>query len=242
MPNRNLTVQLRRPVVAAAILMFAATPRMVVGQAATAQDEYYEDISATVQSLTWFWTREFTRMKPARQYTALAGGISGYDASTAANLPCSGGGLNAYYCSQDDGIHLEEPHFMRWYHKEVGDFAPVVILAHEWGHAIQGRLGFLGDSRALSIQTELQADCLGGAWTQYLENESTQYVLEPGDVDEAILGLFSGRDAVGTPWLDPRAHGTASQRIEAFTLGRRSGAPRCFQDMPLPPKEPGIRR
>jgi predicted metalloprotease len=38
-----------------------------------------------------------------------------------------------------------------------------VGMAHEFGHAMQGRFGFAESGR--SIQDETQADCLAGAWT-----------------------------------------------------------------------------
>ena len=38
-----------------------------------------------------------------------------------------------------------------------------VVLAHEFGHAIQGRAGDL-DRDVPTIYTEQQADCFAGAW------------------------------------------------------------------------------
>ena len=42
-----------------------------------------------------------------------------------------------------------------------GRFLPALVMAHEFGHAVQGRVG----CPAPSIATETQADCLAGAWT-----------------------------------------------------------------------------
>ena len=42
-----------------------------------------------------------------------------------------------------------------------GDFAPIVVMAHEWGHHVQSLLGIVPQP---GNAFELQADCLAGAY------------------------------------------------------------------------------
>jgi predicted metalloprotease len=142
---------------------------------------------------------------------------------------------NAYYCPGSHGIYYDYNWLDRWLYG-VGDFAPAFILAHEWGHAVQALLGYTRLD-FYSIQLELQADCLGGAWSHSAEARG---MLEEGDVDEAVRSLLYLGDR-NTPWFHPQAHGTAEQRVESFLRGYRAGSSACvipridgsLQRMPL---------
>src|SRR4030095_6843062 len=98
----------------------------------------------------------------------------------------------------------------------------VIIIAHEWGHLVQAQSG-ISRGRHLTIQMELQADCFAGSYTKHAEEAKE---LEPGDLEEAAVGLYSGGDPRGMPWFSPQAHGSSRQRINAFLDGYR-GRP-CF--------------
>src|SRR4029077_13838076 len=68
---------------------------------------------------------------------------------------------NAHYCSGDSTVYLGRAFFLG----ELslgGNFLPILILSHEWGHHIQNILDLnpLGIPRSLnSTNIELQADC-----------------------------------------------------------------------------------
>lgn len=130
---------------------------------------------------------------------------------------------NAFYCSAENRIYYDY-NFMGQMYSQVGDYAAVSILAHEWGHLVQTQLG-IARGGAFSIQMELQADCFAGAYTQYAERMKE---LEPGDLEEAGAGLFKGGDPIGMPWFAPTAHGTAMQRINAFLNGYKDGPQKCM--------------
>jgi hypothetical protein len=49
---------------------------------------------------------------------------------------------------------------------DYGRLLAPVVMAHEFGHAMQGRFGFAANGR--SIQDETQADCFAGAWTGWV--------------------------------------------------------------------------
>jgi len=77
-----------------------------------------------------------------------------------------------------------------------GDFAQAYVIAHEVGHHVQNLLGIssqvsraqraVGESEAnaLSVQLELQADCLAGVWAHHAER--ARDLLEQGDVEEGL--------------------------------------------------------
>jgi predicted metalloprotease len=140
------------------------------------------------------------------------------------DTPCGSALMNnAFYCPRSNSIYYDY-NFMGRMYSQVGDYAAVSILAHEWGHLVQTQLG-VARGGAFTIQLELQADCLSGAYTQYCQ---TQGALDPGDLEEAGIGLFKGGDPIGMPWFSSQAHGTAMQRIDAFLTGYKNGAQKCF--------------
>lgn len=100
------------------------------------------------------------------------------------------------------------------------------MVAHEWGHHVQHLRGYqrseaptvFGD--LYSIQLELMADCYAGVWAQ---DADTRGILEPGDVEEAVLLALRIGDAPGTSPYDPSSHGTNPQRVKAFLDGYLDG-------------------
>jgi hypothetical protein len=130
---------------------------------------------------------------------------------------------NAFYCSASNSIYFDY-NFISKVYSQVGDYAAVSIIAHEWGHLVQTQLG-ISNGRFFSIQMELQADCSAGAYTKYAEGMRE---LEEGDMEEAGVGLFNAGDPRGMPWFASQAHGKSMQRISAFLDGYKGGARACF--------------
>lgn len=126
---------------------------------------------------------------------------------------------NAHYCVPDHSIYLDHA----WMAEEMttgGDYAPVTILAHEWGHLVQELQGFREE---YTIQAELQADCLSGAFARHADERGA---LEPGDLREGLDAAFrSGNYDV--PWNEPGSHGTPPQRLAAFFLGYQGSVEAC---------------
>jgi predicted metalloprotease len=120
-----------------------------------------------------------------------------------------------------------------------GDFAQGYVIAHEIGHHVQNRLGILdqvneargrGNQRqanALSVLSELQADCLAGIWANQLRRQGD--IIEPGDIEEAINAAAAvGDDRLqkqqqGYVVPDAFTHGTSQQRMTWFKRGLESG-------------------
>lgn len=131
---------------------------------------------------------------------------------------------NAFYCGVDNSIYYDAD-FLESLLDEFGDFSPVFVVAHEWGHLVQAQLGILDQRRRADIQNELQADCFAGAYTQSAESRG---LLEEGDVDEGVATALQAGDPRGTAWYEPGAHGTAQQRMQAFQSGYSEGLEACM--------------
>ncbi len=139
---------------------------------------------------------------------------------------------NAFYCSAGDFIAWDEETLFPQLFNDYGDFAVSLVLAHEWGHAIQTRGGVEGPT----ILKELQADCFAGSWTGFVDQGlSTNLTLSPGDLDEAIAGYLQFRDTPGTAIDDTSAHGSGFDRVNAFAEGYTTGPERCVDYVNEPP-------
>jgi predicted metalloprotease len=98
-----------------------------------------------------------------------------------------------------------------------------LVIAHEWGHAIQDRL----DLSLHSLSAELQADCLAGAAIIGAVDDGN-LLLEPGDRGEIFQSLAEVADEV--EWGDSQDHGSADERIEAYQLGESDGVFGCLPE------------
>jgi len=139
----------------------------------------------------------------------------------------------AFYCVIDEKIYYSAE-FRTLIENQIGDFAWVIVVAHEWGHHIQAKLGFdLGvvpdrAGEVAPIEFEHQADCLAGA---YAVDAELSGWLDPGDIDEALTITEISGDPPGTAWNDPRAHGTGDVRVDAFMTGYNAGIAGCDLDL-----------
>ena len=178
-----------------------------------------------------FWARQFAAAD--RVYDP-PDGVVGLDAPSPTACGRADPRLTAaFYCVLDDTIYYSAE-FRAAVEAGVGDFGWVVVVAHEWGHHVQLRLGYLeggvpghvGDFAP--IELEQQADCLAGAYTEAAGEVDW---LSVGDVEEALLITGLAGDPAGTPYDDPFAHGTGEERVEAFRDGYEGGLEAC--DLPL---------
>jgi predicted metalloprotease len=105
---------------------------------------------------------------------------------------CGPAGLEhlAFYCPAKDAIYYA-PAGLEEHRRRIGHFAPIVVLAHEWGHHLQTLLGI---APAQGSRFELQADCLAGA---YASDAGQQGLLDPGDITEAVASSADAGDPIG---------------------------------------------
>jgi predicted metalloprotease len=166
------------------------------------------------------------------------------------------GPKNAAFCRLDNTVYYDEV-FLTELTKVAalslhtdGDYAAVVALAHEVGHAVRfqqdleacrpdrnkstkGMSDILCSTTSLTVlpdwsySREVQADCFAGAITKRLKEQN---LLDPGDFQEGQFAL----GAVGDPIeKDPffrritHNHGEPVARQRHFEAGYRGGAAAC---------------
>ena len=138
--------------------------------------------------------------------------------------------VGPFYCPLDSKVYIDLSFYQQLSKRfgAPGDFAQAYVIAHEIGHHIQNQRGLLGRGRSDSVETELQADCLAGAWAHDAEQRD---LVEVGDVEEA-LGAASaiGDDTIqkktqGRIQPETWTHGSSAQRVAAFKKGYQSGNP-----------------
>jgi predicted metalloprotease len=131
---------------------------------------------------------------------------------------------NAFYCPSDDIIAWDASSLIPELNENFGSFTVAIVIAHEFGHAIQAR----ADAFDRSVDLELQADCFAGAWTARVQaGDATGFSPDDVDLDQAVAGIIAVRDAPGTSADDPVAHGSGFDRVAAFQDGNQRGAESC---------------
>jgi predicted metalloprotease len=146
--------------------------------------------------------------------------------------------FGAFYCPATDTIVYDGggTGFLADLTATVGPATVPVVLAHEYGHAVQSRAGDLDRGLAV-VFGEQQADCYAGAWMQRVTSGGSELVrFTDADLRAALVAMIAVRDPIGTDPLLGNGHGAAFDRIGAFQEGYRNGAARCAEllDDPLP--------
>jgi predicted metalloprotease len=135
---------------------------------------------------------------------------------------------NAYYDPSCDLIAYDRA-LIEELSTDYGRFLGPVVMAHEFGHAMQGRFGFAESGR--SIQDETQADCFAGAWTGWVAAGDAEHVsIRTPELDDVIRGFLLLRDDVGSDPDDSQAHGSYFDRVSAFYEGFDGGVGACRDD------------
>ena len=195
-------------------------------------DRFLIDAIADIES---FWSDNYANVYDDT-YSKLSGGVHPAYPDNTSTLPsgCAFAGDyqdvvdNAFYCDEGDFIVYDDAGLFPEFANEFGPVTVAVILAHEWGHAIQSsyRHGILYSYASTTI--ELQADCFAGAWVGHVrENGLNGYSISQSDITGALLGLVQIGDAPGDSAYDPLAHGSAFDRVSAFQDGFTGGLGPC---------------
>lgn len=145
---------------------------------------------------------------------------------------------NAFYCPLDDTILFDSGVLFPEIEEAFGAMAIATVLAHEYGHAVQSRVGVFdeGAEPVAGVHLELQADCYAGAWAADLQARGGGDLgMGEAGIDEALGGLIFVSDPVGTGVAQPGAHGNAFDRVSAFSEGLFSGPGSCADYLEDPP-------
>ena len=182
--------------------------------------------AAAIVDIEKYWTSEFPKIYGS-QYRPIRGGFyswsPGEQAPPCVEDPNAFKG-NAFYCPTKDVVAWDDTGLIPHLYKTYGDLAVALVFAHEWGHAIQVRSGMNGET----VTLEQQADCFAGAWVNHVRTGGSEYFTADGPaLDRALGAVLEIGDQPGTSAADPRAHGSAFDRINAFQEGLESGGRSC---------------
>jgi predicted metalloprotease len=140
---------------------------------------------------------------------------------------------NAFYCFRSNYIAYDDQALFPQLFHDFGDFSIALVLAHEWGHAIQDRAD---NANQPTILKELQADCFAGSWVAHLaQKKSFRLELKPGNLDSGLTALLQFKDPVGTTADTEGAHGSGFDRVSEFQDGFDNGPSACAAYFDTPP-------
>jgi predicted metalloprotease len=134
---------------------------------------------------------------------------------------------NAFY-QQDCDVVVYDAALLRQLTEETGSFSGPAVMAHEFGHAMQGRFGF----SEVTIRDETQADCFAGAFTRWVADGNAEHTtLRIQDLDDVLVAFIQLRDPVGETDTDVEgAHGSGFDRASGFYEGYSGGVGSCRDD------------
>jgi predicted metalloprotease len=216
-----------------------ATPTTVGRDIDEVEDRYTGDgigeddevILAALQDVETYWDTEFpdvyggASFEPVREFFAY-GHLTDTPPCTTPPPDYDEIAANAFFCNGADIIAWDTDELIPDLQRRFGDFTLGIVMAHEYGHALQERVGFTGPT----IAFEQQADCFAGAWAQWVrQGNAENFEIRLEDLDSSLAGFLELRDTPNTSLLDPGAHGTAFDRVSAFQDGFFNGADKCAE-------------
>jgi predicted metalloprotease len=201
-------------------------------------------IAYSVESLDTFWAAYL----PEQSGTAYEEPqMRQFQEGTESGCGQASSAMGPFYCPTDSTVYLDLTFFDEMLEGQLGaqggDFAEAYVVAHEYGHHVQGLLGTLARAQSRetgptspSVRVELQADCYAGLWT----NAATTVADENGEVfiteisDEDISLAIDAATAVGDDRIQQRSggsvneeqwtHGSARERVRWFMTGYEQGS------------------
>lgn len=196
-------------------------------------------VDKALSDMERYWTATYPSVSGGKPFEPLQGGYHPYTQSTPP--PACGGeeGVyqpNAFYCPVGDFIAWDAEKLIPQLQSQFGRLLVALVFAHEYGHAIQHRLG---DTDQPTVVLEQQADCYAGAWLADAKagNSPSFTGVTPAQIDDALAGMLQLRDQPGTSATNEGAHGNAFDRIRALQDGVENGATKCAgynaQNLPI---------
>ncbi|MCC6312774.1 MAG: neutral zinc metallopeptidase [Thermomicrobiales bacterium] len=187
------------------------TPAPAQGyQAVNSQQPYSGDFATIGAEIDRYWSDVLTNA--GARY--VSPGIMTLTGPTGSGCGVYDQRAAAFYCTNDQTIYLS-PEFLARQDADWGDYAPIAVLAHEWGHHVQQLLGV---RYSTTKEQEQQADCLTGAFTRHADDLG---LLDYGDFHEVLNATDDAGDFL--PEDAPGAHGTPEERVKAFSRGYGGG-------------------
>jgi len=198
-----------------------------------------QTVQLALKDVERYWTATYPTISSGKPFQPISGGYHPYTQGTPP--PTCGGeeGVyqpNAFYCPVGDFIAWDAEKLIPELQSQFGPLLVALVMAHEYGHAVQHRLGM---SDQPTVVLEQQADCYAGAWlADAIAGRSGSFTgVTPGQIDAALAGMLQLRDQPGTSATNEGAHGNAFDRIRALQDGVQNGATKCAgynsQNLPI---------
>jgi predicted metalloprotease len=139
--------------------------------------------------------------------------------------------VNAAFCYDDETIGWDRGELLPALRKAYGDMGMTMVLAHEYGHAVQHQAGLKSENTP-SLVAEQQADCFAGSYMRWVaEGKSPRFTLSTGEgLNNVLAAVIAFRDPLlseGDPEVGVDEHGTAFERLSAFQFGFTDGPSAC---------------
>ncbi|OBA88606.1 peptidase [Mycobacteriaceae bacterium 1482268.1] len=162
--------------------------------------------------------------------------IVSWDAEDSGSAPSfcgetTSGLVNAAFCPLDSTIGWDRGVLLPSLRKLYGEMAVAMVLAHEYGHAVQYQAE-LNAANTPTLVAEQQADCFAGAFMRWVaEGKSRRFKLSTGNGLNALLAsVISFRDPLFRSKKASSSggeHGSAFERVSAFQFGFTDGPKTC---------------
>jgi predicted metalloprotease len=139
--------------------------------------------------------------------------------------------VNAAFCYDDETIGWDRGELLPALRKSYGDMGMTMVLAHEYGHAVQHQAGLKSEDTP-TLVAEQQADCFAGAYMRWVaEDKSPRFTLSTGEgLNNVLAAVIVFRDPLlseGDPEVGFDEHGSAFERLSAFQFGFTDGPSAC---------------
>ncbi|MFE7721463.1 metallopeptidase [Nocardia rhizosphaerihabitans] len=134
--------------------------------------------------------------------------------------------VNAAYCRSDNSIGWDRAMLLPTMTETFGKMSVVMVLAHEYGHAIQ-TMAKLVTKKTPVLVKEQQADCFAGAFMRHVaEGKSKHFTINTSDgLNSVLAATVSIRDS--DPDDPESVHGSAFERVTAVQIGFTDGPRGC---------------
>ncbi|MBL1075118.1 metallopeptidase [Nocardia sp. 2] len=134
--------------------------------------------------------------------------------------------VNAAYCRVDHSIGWDRAVLLPAVEETFGKMSMVMVLAHEYGHAIQN-IANLVTRKTPTLVKEQQADCFAGSFIRHVaEGKAKHFTINTSDgLNQVLAATVAIRD--DNPDDPDSVHGSAFERVTAVQIGFTDGAEGC---------------